>query len=57
MPFHCLQVTEYDMVEALQTNISMGDLWLEGMATVSDDHLPTRPARAVCADHSGPPPG
>ena len=24
--------TEYDLVEALQTNISMGDLWLEGMA-------------------------
>ena len=26
-------VTEYDEVEALQSNISMGDLWLEGMAT------------------------
>eukprot|EP01051_Picozoa_sp_SAG22_P012094 SAG22_NODE_1228_length_5083_cov_2.820425_2_plen_779_part_00 len=25
--------TEYDEVEVLQTNISMGDLWLEGMAT------------------------
>jgi hypothetical protein len=26
-------VTEYDEVKALQSNISMGDLWLEGMAT------------------------
>jgi hypothetical protein len=24
--------TEYDNVKHLQTNISMGDLWLEGMA-------------------------
>jgi len=24
--------TEYDLVEALQTNITMGDLWLKGMA-------------------------
>lgn len=25
--------TEYDGVDALQQNITMGDLWLEGMAT------------------------
>ena len=25
--------TEYDGVDALQDNITMGDLWLEGMAT------------------------
>eukprot|EP01050_Picozoa_sp_SAG11_P002461 SAG11_NODE_125_length_15744_cov_50.316075_4_plen_74_part_00 len=27
--------TEYDEVTQLQTNISLGDLWLEGMAIVS----------------------